>query len=549
LGVWNKLGRPRLQGVGVAATICTWLVSLYYCVILAWTVYYLGATIAAVPSGILPWSHNAAGFTCPPSIMFPDTKILDNFDLLEENGLFNQTYRKDFWCPEVGIPMADSKEKALAAGYSMKTSIPKECPARAAVWYWEKSVLQQSSGMDELGGFQPGLVVAYTVTWIMVYFIVFQGVGSSGKVVYVTALLPYVALVAFFIRAITLPNAMAGLRYFLVPDLNMLMNAKVWQRAVVQIFYSLGVGFGSLIAFASYGAKKDDFVGNAIKVSAINCSTSMFAGFVVFPILGYLASEMSSVNPCIGGDNLADLQSIGLSGTGLAFIAFPIAISRMPFAFFWSFLFFAMLLCLGIDSEFAMIESVMTVIHDAKLAPNLSKPQLAGVVCGVSYLVGLIFVTRGGIYWFQLFDYYTCVVAMFFVTFMECFWLMWGDSKTFANFSALVKHNTGRSLGMYFQISWKFICPGIILFLLILAFGTSDLMNADTSEPYPLGTGYLPHWSIGLGWKLGLLPLAAFGAMYAVLLEQSFDLQGAKADDISTEMEQLRSAKGYTSLN
>jgi SNF family Na+-dependent transporter len=160
--------------------------------------------------------------------------------------------------------------------------------------------------MDNLGGFVPGLVVAYTVTWIMVYFIVFQGVGSSGKVVYVTALLPYVALVAFFIRAITLPNAMTGLKFFLIPDFNMLLNAEVWQRAVIQIFYSLGVGFGSLIAFASYGAKKDDFVGNAVKVSAINCSTSMFAGVVVFPILGYLAYEMRTVNPCIGGDNLAD---------------------------------------------------------------------------------------------------------------------------------------------------------------------------------------------------------------------------------------------------
>mmetsp|Transcript_2123 Transcript_2123/g.6340 ORF Transcript_2123/g.6340 Transcript_2123/m.6340 type:complete len:105 (-) Transcript_2123:406-720(-) len=91
-------------------------------------------------------------------------------------------------------------------------------------------------------------------------------------------------------------------------------------------------------------------------------------------------------------------------------------------------------LCLGIDSEFAMIESVMTVIHDSKMAPNMSKPVLAGVLCGVSYLIGLIFVTRSGIYWFTLFDYYSCVVALFLVTFMECFWLVWGGAGAFKNF-------------------------------------------------------------------------------------------------------------------
>merc|ERR1711972_1148909 len=106
----------------------------------------------------------------------------------------------------------------------------------------------------------------------------------------------------------TLPNAMTGLKFFLFPKFDTLLNPVVWQRAVTQIFYSLGVGFGSLIAFASYGAKNDDFIGNAVKVSGINCGTSMFAGFVVFPILGYLAYEMKEVDPCIGGDDLRDLN-------------------------------------------------------------------------------------------------------------------------------------------------------------------------------------------------------------------------------------------------
>mmetsp|Transcript_11047 Transcript_11047/g.25100 ORF Transcript_11047/g.25100 Transcript_11047/m.25100 type:complete len:639 (+) Transcript_11047:55-1971(+) len=533
LGMWEKIGRARMQGVGVAATICTWLVSMYYNVILAWTVYYLGVTMMSLWSGVLPWSHEVEGFTCPDAVLFPNRSVASASDLVDPTtGLFNTNYRDMFWCPDKGLP---NNASVAPSDFVKMTFHPTECPARAAVKFWEESVLQQSAGMDTLGGFQPGLLLAFTIAWLGVYFIVFKGVGSSGKVVYVTALLPYVALTAFFIRAITLPNASTGLRFFLEPKFDQLMNFEVWQRAVTQIFYSLGVGFGSLIAFSSYGAKNDDFVGNAQKVSLINCSTSMFAGTVVFPILGYLAFEMESVNPCINGNDLKSLEDIGLSGTGLAFIAFPIAISRMPFPFTWSFVFFAMLLCLGIDSEFAMIESVMTVVHDSKIAPNMSKPVLAAIVCGSSYLLGLIFVTRGGIYWFTLFDYYSCVVAMFFVTFMEVFWLMWGGGGSFDIFAARAKAWTGRTISPFYVMMWKFVCPVIILILMILAFTTHDLMNAESSQPYPQGSGYLPAWSIQFGWKLGLLPIFAFGLMYFILLEKGVDTANAKAENVEKQ--------------
>lgn len=513
LGVWEKMNLPALRGVGVAATICTFLVSLYYNVILAWTGYYLWQTMIALPSGILPWSDQVEGFTCPPTLLFAQNEIAQKTDLFfEDSGLFNPTYREQFWCPEAGIPKLSAVNLTeVLQAHTQYDKVASNCPARAALHFWETKALQQSSGMDDLGGFNYGLLASFTVMWIMIYFIIFKGVGSSGKVVYVTAILPYVALVAFFFRAITLPNAFTGLKFFLMPRMEFLLDPQSWLRAATQIFYSLGVGFGSLIAFASYGNKKDDFVGNAVKVSVINCSTSVFAGFVVFPILGYLAQEMEDINPCFGGEDLSDMKSIGLSGTGLAFVAFPIAISKMPLPFFWSLLFFLMLLSLGIDSQFAMVESVMTVLHDLGL--GLSKPVLSAIVCGVSYLLGLIFVTKGGIYWFNLFDYYTCVVALFFVTAMECYGLMWSDPKIFPRFNELVEKNTGAEINKLVQICWKFICPAIITLLLALTFMEVDKMSAETEEPYPKGTGYIPKWSILAGWKLGLLPILGFIVM------------------------------------
>jgi len=351
--------------------------------------------------------------------------------------------------------------------------------------------------------------VSFTIVWIGTYFIIFQGVGSSGKVVYVTALLPYVALGAFLIRALTLPNASTGLRFFLVPEFSKLLDPRVWLRAVNQIFYSLGVGFGSLIAFASYGDKTDNFAGTATKVSLINCGTSVLAGFVVFPILGYLAHELAEVDPCITGKDIEQLQDIGLSGSALAFIAFPIAMSSMPMPFLWAVLFFLMLLSLGIDSQFAMVESVMTVLHDSGIAGDMSKPVLAAILCVVSWACGIIFVTKGGIYWFNTFDYYVCIVAMFFVTAMECIGLMWVKTDGFQDFRKKVLEFTGVSMGAVYKIMWMYVCPTLLLGLCMSAFMSFDIMKARSSEPYPQGSGYLPEWSIYVGWKIGLLPILA----------------------------------------
>lgn len=508
-GVWEKMGLPRLRGVGAAATITTFLVSLYYNVILAWTIYYLGRTFGTLFSGdVLPWSDEKEGFICPQSLVFPHSSIANATDLIDgTTGLFNQAYSSLFWCPEVGIP---NLGHTAAAGYVSMYVQPASCPARAAVEFWEKEALQQSSGLDDLGGMHWGMLLAYTGAWIFVYFCIFKGVASSGKVVYVTATLPFVALFVFFFRAVTLPNAMTGIRFFVIPDMERLLDFKVWIRAVTQIFYSLGCGFGSLIAFASYGNKHSDFAKDAAMVSFINCGTSVFAGFVVFPILGFLAQELSEINPCIQHNNLADLESVGLSGTGLAFIAFPIAVSQMPGGYVWAILFFIMLLCLGIDSQFAMVESVMTVLCDAGIGKGIPRELFAAMICASSYVIGLIFITKGGIYWFQLFDYYTCVVSMFFVTALECAALMWSRSSVWLGFAERVEEWTGRRLGPGYKWSWKLVCPALLGVLVILAFQSWDLMGAEQSVPYPEGTGYYPGWSIWFGWSLAILPLVGF---------------------------------------
>merc|ERR1719330_884808 len=171
------------------------------------------------------------------------------------------------------------------------------------------------------------------------------------------------------------------------------MNIKVWADAATQIFYSLGPSFGGLITLASYNKFSNNCHRDAILIAFSNCATSIFAGFVIFSIVGFMANQ--------AGVSVEDAIA---SGTGLAFIAYPEAVTQMPFPPIWSFLFFTMLITLGLDSQFTMVETITTAIMDQwpKTRAHKGKVVIGASILG--FLLGLTCTTHGGIYMFSLID-------------------------------------------------------------------------------------------------------------------------------------------------
>ena len=82
-----------------------------------------------------------------------------------------------------------------------------------------------------------------------------------------------------------LPGASKGIHFYLVPDLSALSKPEVWTDAAVQIFYSCGAGFGVHLAYASYNKFDSHCYRDSLLVAFINCGTSVFAGFAIFPAL------------------------------------------------------------------------------------------------------------------------------------------------------------------------------------------------------------------------------------------------------------------------
>jgi len=514
VNMWVRLGLPRLRGAGVAATWTTFMAALYYLVIVAWTIFYIGQIAGSFSSGTLPWEDTVPGYECENSYFMVDSTVADNTSLLfdiEGTNLFRKEAEHYFACPKDGIP---TKDTTPPGGFTLIQHQPNSCPGKASVEYWNTQALQKSERITDLGGINGNMLITHTITWLLLYLCVFQGVAVSGKLAYVTATLPYFCLVSFFFYCLTLPNAGAGVLFYITPKWEKLLELTVWQKASTQIFFSLGIGWGSIVAFGSYSDRTADFVGHVTKVALINCGTSIFGGFVVFMILGFLSGEMSQVNPCFKADDISGLEAIGLQGSGLAFVAFPIAISRMSGKFFWAFTFFIMLMTLGIGSGFGYLESIVTVLFDSGYTKDRPRWQVAGAVCFTCWLLGIIFVTRAGDYWVKLFDTYTTVVSVFLISLTEIAGMMWVKSGTYEAFKAKVHKMTGRELPIILAPLWKYVGPVYIIVLMVLSISAFDLTGNKES-----GVEVFPTWILLLGWFIGFIPV--IGSFWTCFVEPS----------------------------
>ncbi|KAG8538600.1 hypothetical protein GDO81_022373 [Engystomops pustulosus] len=124
-----------------------------------------------------------------------------------------------------------------------------------------------------------------------------------------------------------------------------------------------------------------------------------------------------------------DISKVAESGPGLAFIAYPKAVTLMPFAPIWAALFFFMLLVLGLDSQFVGVEGFITGILDLFPQPMtgfVRREVTAALCCLLCFIIDLSMVTEGGMYVFQLFDYYSASgITLLWQAFWECVVIAW----------------------------------------------------------------------------------------------------------------------------
>jgi len=485
ISVWRI--SPIFKGVGFCAVLVAFFVSFYYNVIIGWAFYFLFSSVSIR----LPWKDCMNDWNTEYCAI--RCVELTNSSLPSNT---SQLYK---------VPEFDSTLNNSVV-FSNITCNDTRSPAKE---YFNLQVLkvQQSEGIDHIGSPQWPLVLCIGVVYCLLYISLFKGVKSSGKVVWITATMPYVVLTILLVRGLMLEGAMDGITFYLTVDWNKLLDTRVWIDAAIQIFYSVGAGFGVHLAYASYNKFHNNRYRDCLVTSAVNSFTSLFSGFVIFTYLGYMAKSQNK-----------SIEDVADQGPGLVFEVYPQAVATLPGSQFWSVIFFFMLIMLGMDSAMGGLECVITGLMDEYKEffrkRGISREMFTGFVVVCSYIVAIMCVTPGGIYIFSLLENYAAGLSLLTTVFFEAIAVSWVYGLK--NFSDDVFSMLGHKPGLYWRICWKFVSPSFLAFIIILTM--TDVSEFEI-EKYDGAKYVYPAWAQWTGRILSACTIACIpiGAVVAVV--------------------------------
>ncbi|XP_004710356.1 sodium- and chloride-dependent GABA transporter 2 isoform X3 [Echinops telfairi] len=457
---WRRIC-PIFEGIGYASQVIVVLLNFYYIVVLAWALFYLFSSFTTD----LPWGSCRHEWNTEHCVEFQRT-----------NGSLNVT-----------------SENATSP----------------VIEFWERRVLKISDGIQHLGALRWELALCLLLAWVICYFCIWKGVKSTGKVVYFTATFPYLMLVVLLIRGVTLPGAAQGIQFYLYPNLTRLWDPQVWMDAGTQIFFSFAICLGCLTALGSYNKYHNNCYRDCIALCFLNSGTSFVAGFAIFSILGFMSQEQG-----------VPISEVAESGPGLAFIAYPRAVVMLPFSPLWACCFFFMVVLLGLDSQFVCVESLVTALVD--MYPRVFRKKnrretLILAVSVVSFLVGLVMLTEGGMYVFQLFDYYAASgMCLLFVAIFESFCVAWvyGAGRFYDNIEDMIGYRPWPLI----KYCWIFFTPAVCTATFLFSLVKYTPLTYNKKYTYPW-------WGDSLGWLLALSSMVcipAWGVYKLSMLKGSF---------------------------
>jgi len=175
-----------------------------------------------------------------------------------------------------------------------------------------------------------------------------------------------VILLVLIVRSVTLPGAWKGIQFYLAPDFSKI-DAKIINAALGQAFFSLSLGMGCIMTYASYFPREENAPRSVIWITSMDTLIAFLAGLVVMPAVF-----------AFGFDPAA--------GPGLTFVTLPAVFAKMPFGAFWAMLFFLLLFFAAITSSISILEVVVAYFIDEM---GMARRRAAVLFGAIIFLLGI----------------------------------------------------------------------------------------------------------------------------------------------------------------
>jgi NSS family neurotransmitter:Na+ symporter len=303
-------------------------------------------------------------------------------------------------------------------------------------------------------------LVFFAVFMLTTLSIILGGVKSGiERVSKVLMPVLFLLMILMIARSLTLPGAIEGVKFLLVPDLNKI-TPRVLTDALGFACFSLSLGFGGMLTYGSYMGKGENMVKAAFWVVGLQTVYTLMAGFMVMPAVFAFGMEPSA-------------------GPGLSYITLPAVFKAMQGGAFFAVVFFALLLIAALTSSVSTLEPIVAYLIDQH---GVSRKKASCGVAAAGFLAGVPAawsfgpweeVRVFGLNPFELMDYVTSNIMLPINALAGCLLMGWFMKHTLRRELYLPRHeNNGKGCPLPGWVSLvetgcRFIAPAAVAATLI----------------------------------------------------------------------------------
>ncbi len=330
--------------------------------------------------------------------------------------------------------------------------------------------------------FAPNLFIGLVVVWAIALFIMYggiqKGVELSNKIFIPLLIVMFGVMV---IQAVSLKGAVDGLAAFFTPDWKAMANSEVWLAAYGHVFFSMSIGFGIMVTYASYLKKNANLTGSGLVVGFANSSFELLAGIGIFSVLGFMAQAQG-----------VPVKEVVSGGIGLAFIAFPKIISTMGDAGnIIGVLFFASLTIAGLTSMASILQVPISACQDKF---GWSKNKAVTIIGGGSAVISTaLFSTKNAITFVDIVDNFANHIGIVAGAILSIVWVTWVNRSLLPKLMTHINNISSFKVGAGWSFMLTVVTPTSLIVALVLSLYK---LLTKGYEGYPATVLFACGWSL-----------------------------------------------------
>ena len=264
-----------------------------------------------------------------------------------------------------------------------------------------------------------------------------------------------VLTIGIAIYALTLPNAMEGVKYYLIPDFSKFSILTV-AGAMSQLFYSMSIAMGIMVTYGSYTRDDVNLTKSVNRIEFFDTLVALLAGLTIIPAVYIFSGE----------------EGLSSQGAGLMFMTLPKVFQQMPGGNIIALLFFVLVFFAAITSSISVMEAIVSSLMDKF---HLKRIPSCLIVIGICLLLGIPSSLGNGLWanikilgmdFLTFFDYISNSILMPIVAFCTCILVGWVIKP-----KALTDEvtNNGEKFGRkkLFNVMIKYVAPICLLFIFV----------------------------------------------------------------------------------